>query len=139
MSSTQDIRAALETEIANVTGIPPAEQRAWENVGFSPTTNVLWIKSRLIVASQRPAHLGPSPQIRNNGQMLVTINAPENEGSEKADALADAIRGHFTVDDVYSSNGVNVRFNYSERNAGVLSAPWWVVTVTISWYAYTNN
>lgn len=47
MTTTNDIRAALEAEIANVTGIPSAANRAWENVRFKPTPNTSWVRMTL--------------------------------------------------------------------------------------------
>lgn len=136
MSVMSDIRAALESEIANVTGIPSAQYRAWENVKFKPDENQTWVRMQISPLSQRPAVRGPDPQLRHDGLFLVDVFVPDKIGPNSADVLADAIRDHFTVDDVYTSNTVNVRFRYSERRAGIQDGPWYMVPVTIAWYTY---
>jgi len=82
---------------------------------------------------------GPNPQIRHDGSFLVTAHLPEGAGPAAADALADAIRAAFTVDTGLTSGAVTVRFNYSERGIAVLDTPWYIVTVSISWYTYTSS
>jgi hypothetical protein len=82
---------------------------------------------------------GPSPQIRHDGSFLVTAHLPEGAGPAAADALADAIRAAFTVVTGLTSGGVTVRFNYAERGVAVLDTPWYIVTVSIAWYAYTSS
>lgn len=139
MTVMQNIRAALEQQIANVSGIPSTSNRAWENVRFTPTTNSAWVRMALVPTTSRPAVRGPNPQIRHDGVFLVTAHLPEGSGPAAADALADAIRAAFTVDTGLTSGGVTVRFNYAERGVAVLDAPWYIVTVSISWYTFTSS
>lgn len=136
MTTTNDIRAALEAEIANVTGIPSAANRAWENVRFKPTPNTSWVRMTLSPTGSRPAVRGPNPQLRYDGLFLVDVFVPEANGPAAADTLADNIRNSFTVDDVLTSGSTSVRFNYSERGQGFSDSPWYVVPVSISWYTY---
>lgn len=139
MTVMQNIRAALEQQIANVAGIPSASNRAWENVRFSPATNTAWVRMALVPTTSRPAVRGPAPQIRHDGFFLITTHTPEGAGPAAADALADAIRAAFTVDTGLAAGGVNVRFNYAERGSAVLDPPWYIVTTSVSWYSYSSS
>lgn len=139
MTVMQDIRAALEQQIANVSGIPSSSNRAWENVKFVPTTGTSWVRMALVPVTSRPAVMGPSPQIRHDGSFLVTAHLPEGTGPAGADALADAIRAAFSVDTGLTSGGTTVRFRYAERSVAVLDTPWYIVTVSISWYSYSSS
>ena len=93
----------------------------------------------LVPDVQRPAVRGPSPQIRHEGSFLIVLHFPEGRGPGAADDLADLTRDAYTVDDVLTANGQSVRFEWSERNDGVLDRPWYVVTVTVRWYAYASS
>lgn len=139
MGTTQEIRRALETRLGTITGFPAATQRAWENVAFTPTPGTAWAKLVLVPDTQRPAARGPSPQIRYDGSFLVVLHIPEGTGPGDIDDLADAVRDAFTVDDVLTAGSTSVRFQWSERNDGVLDAPWYVVTVTVRWYTYASS
>lgn len=139
MTIMQNIRAALEQQIATVSGIPSTANRAWENVKFVPTTGTAWVKMALVPVTSRPAVLGPAPQIRHDGSFLVTLHLPEGAGPAGADALADAVRAAFTVDTGLTSGGTTVRFRYAERSVAVLDTPWYIVTVSISWYTYSSS
>ena len=140
MTVGNDIKQALESEIANVVGIPAAAQRSWENVPFKPTTGTPWVEMTLLPASSRKSAIGPSENYRHDGQFLVALNYPDStKGTAAVDALADAVRARFKIPVTLTSGGTTVRFNWSERNQGVRLAPWWIVTVTISWYAYAST
>lgn len=139
MTVTQDIRAALEQQVANISGIPSSANRAWENVKFVPSPGTAWVRMALVPVTSRPAVIGPTPQMLHEGSFLITVHLPEGTGPAGADALADAIRAAFSVDTGLTSNGVTVRFRYSERSVAVLDTPWYIVTVSISWYTYTSS
>ena len=139
MTVMQDIRAALEQQIATISGIPSSANRAFENAKFIPTTGTAWVKMALVPVNSRPAVMGPAPQIRHDGSFFVTLHMPEGTGPAGADALADAVRAAFTVDTGLTSGGTTVRFRYSERGVAVLDAPWYIVTVSISWYTFTSS
>lgn len=136
MTAHADIRAALESEIANVTGIPSASNRSWENVFFEPTTGTAWVRMTLNPTESRPAVRGSNPQLRYQGLFIVDCFLPEGNGPNAADTLADNIRNSYTVDDVLTSGSTNVRFEWSERDQAVLESPWYRVQVRIAWYSY---
>lgn len=136
MSATTEIRRALEAQIANVSGIPSAGNRAWENVRFEPTPGTAWVRMRLITQESRPAVRGANPSLLYQGLFLVDVFVPEGNGPNAADVLADAIRDEFTVDDAYTVGSTTVRFRWSERAEGISDSPWYQVPVTISWYTY---
>jgi len=139
MTVTQDIRQALETRLSAISGFPGAANRNWENVRFDPTEGTTWARMILVPDTSRPAAMGPSPQIRHDGTFLVVLHFPEGTGPGDADSLADAVRAAFTVDDVLTVGTTNVRFEWSERNDGLLDAPWYVVTVTVKFYTYASS
>lgn len=138
MTTYNDIRAALEAEIANVSGVPAAAQRCWENVRFEPTVGTAWVRMTLLPGETRPATMGANPQIRYNGLFQVDIFRPEGEGPGTAEALADAVRDRFNVETTLTSGSITVRFNWSEKRAAIPDSPWYQVPVLISWYTYAQ-
>lgn len=137
MTVFNDIRTALETEIASITGIPAS--RAWENVVFRPVTGTPFVRMTLAPSASRPAVRGPSPQIRHDGLFLVDVVYPINEATASADTLADNIRAAYTVDDTFTSGSTTVRINYAERGPGFIDGNWYRVPVTISWFSYASS
>ena len=55
-----DIRAALETKLNSVSGVPSI---SWENLQFSPTTGQPYVKPRLLPTRREPAVRGLNPQM----------------------------------------------------------------------------
>jgi len=138
MTAMTDIRSALEQQVITVSGFPNSSNRAWENVRFEPTEGTTWARMNIIPSAMRPAVRGASPQLLYEGLFLVDIFAPEGNGANGADTLADAVRAAFTVDDVLTVNSTNVRFRYSERGQGLVDSPWYQVPVSVAWYSYRS-
>lgn len=136
MSAFNDIRQALEIQIASVTGIPDASHRAWENVRFTPVTGEAWVRMRLQPTSRRAAARGDQAQDRFQGLFIVDVFQPLDKGPSIADTLADAICDAYNTQITLTRNTTTVRFDYSERSAGIPDAPWYMVPVFIAWYTY---
>ena len=136
MTIQTDIRDALEAQAVTVTGFPDAANRAWDNVAFKSTTGTTWARLSIFPVMTRPAVRGASPQLRYDGLFQVSLFAPVNTGPHTVEALADAVLGAFTVDEVLTKGTTNVRFNYAERNPALVDQPWYQVPITVSWYSY---
>lgn len=134
-----DIRAALEVKLSNVSGIPDI---AYENVSYSPTTGQSFVQPRLIPVSRRPAVRGPNPQNRYDGVFRVFCYAPEGDGPAAADDLANKVIDAFdATTDISFTNGdgdtIIVSVDYAERDNGFVDSPWYFVAVNIGWYIYS--
>lgn len=134
-----DIRAALEVKLSDVSGIPDI---AYENVSYSPTTGTPFVQPRLIPVSRRPAVRGINPQNRYDGVFRVFCYAPEGNGPSVADDLADKVIDAFdATTDISFTNGsdetIIVSVDYAERDNGFVDSPWYYVAVNIGWYIYS--
>ena len=112
MTAFTDIRAALESEIASISGVP--DDRAWENVRFEPTTGSNWLRMSLFPTMTRAAVAGSNPQLRYQG--IFTAK--------------------FSPGDIFTSGSTNVRISYSERQSGRSDGGWYFVPVTVGWFSY---
>jgi hypothetical protein len=133
-----DIRAALEVRLSNITSIPAI---AYENVSFSPTTGTSFVQPKLIPTSRVPAVRGLNPQQRYEGVFRVFCYTPEGNGPSVADDLADKIIEAFdaTTDISFtnaSSETIIVSVDYASRDEGRIDNPWYYVPVNIGFYLY---
>ena len=133
-----EIRAALETKLSNISGIPDI---AYENVSYSPTTGQSFVQPRLIPVSRRAAVRGLNPQHRYEGVFRVFCYVPEGSGPAAADTLADKVVDAFeTSTDISFTNTdletIKVTVDYAERDNGFVDSPWYYVAVNVGWYAY---
>lgn len=128
-----DIRAALETTLSSVSGVPSI---GWENVQFSPTTGQPYVKPRLIPTRREPAVRGTNPQMYYQGVFRVECYVPEGNGPAAGDDLADKIIEAFeaATDVSYGSTFVSIR--YAEREQAEIDGPFYMIPVTIGWYIY---
>lgn len=139
MGALGNIRAALETDLVNVSGIPTLSNWAVDNGPiYKPTEGVPWIRVQVQQTSRRPAVRGSNPSYRREGVFIVSIMWPKGLGSGDAEALADAIQSRYDVGDVKTSGGQNVRFEYSEAGEpdGDLDPAWYLLPVVTAWYTY---
>ncbi len=131
-----DIRAALESKLANTAGLPDI---AYENVSFSPTTGTSFLQVNFLPTLRRPAVRGLNPQQRYQGVFVVTAYAPEGNGPKVANDYLDIVEAAFeaTTKIEYSgSEDITVSIDYAERQVGFVDTPWYYVPLNIGWYCY---
>lgn len=134
-----DIRAALETRLSNITNIPSI---AYENVPFDPPVGTSYVQSKFIPTLRRSAVMGsPNPEQRYQGLYAVTPHTPEKLGPSAADDLSnDIIESFEATTDISFTNSSNetiiVSIDYAERQQGFLDSPWYYVPINIGWYIY---
>lgn len=129
----KDIRAALETQLSNISGSPSI---AYENVPFSPTTGQNYIEPKYFPVSRRPAVRGLNPQQRYDGIFAINCYVPEGAGPSEADTLAKNVMEAFEAVTKLTHNDKTVFIDYAERTEGIVDSPFYFVPVTIGWYAY---
>ena len=73
----RDIRAALETKLKAVSGLPAI---SYENFSYERKPGTSYVETFFVPRSRRPAVRGLSPQQRYDGIFTVVCYAPENTG-----------------------------------------------------------
>jgi hypothetical protein len=129
----REIRSILETQLAAVNDLP---QVAYENVPYSPTTGTSYIEVNFVPTSRRPAVRGLNPQQRYEGIFIINCYAPEGKGPAAAETIAENVMTAFEATTSLTTNNITVSIDYSEVRQGYLDSPWFVVPVSIGWYAY---
>lgn len=134
----RDIRAALETKLAAVSGIPAISH---ENVSFDRTNGTSYVETFFVPQSRRPAVRGLNPQQRYGGVFTVVCYAAEGTGPGAADEIADKVLEAFeaTTDVSYTNGDAEtfvVSIDYAEREGGGLDTPFYYVPVNIGFYIY---
>ena len=134
----RDIRAALETKLATVSGIPAISH---ENVSFDRTNGTSYVETFFVPQSRRPAVRGLNPQQRYGGVFTVVCYAAEGNGPGAADEIADKVLNAFeaTTDVSYTNSDTEtilVSIDYAEREGGGLDTPFYYVPVNIGFYIY---
>jgi len=135
MASIYDsIRAALETKLSDVSGVPSI---GWENLQFSPTTGQAYVKPRLLPTRREPAVRGLNPQMYYQGIFRVECYVPEGNGPAAGDDLADKIIDAFEAATDVSYSGTIVSIRYAERESAEIDGPFYMIPVNIGWYIYS--
>lgn len=155
MSSFNDIRAALETRLADtplynpwdfdpswddsapaVPSVSDVIPIAWPNAAFAPRPNVPYLTVQFVPTSRRAAVVGPDPEQRLVGLFFVNVYTPEMEGSGIGMTLADIIMARFDAASSLITPKIAVRIEYSEARLPLHDPPFFVIPVEIGWYAY---
>jgi len=131
----ENIRAALETRLYDMTGIPVV---AWENLDYNPSTDTPFIKFQFQPTSRRPAVRGLNPQNLYQGLVTLLVHRPENEGPIDTEQLVDDLLDEFDATTDISYNSIFVRIEYTQRESSYLSKPWYVTPIRIAWYCYAQ-
>tara|TARA_R110000737_G_scaffold204632_1_gene223414 strand:- start:298 stop:705 length:408 start_codon:yes stop_codon:yes gene_type:complete len=132
-SIDDDIRAALETHLVGIAGLPDI---AFENVKYDPTTGVSYIKTQMIPTRNKPAVRGTNPQLRYDGIFSVTVFIEEGNGVGEAYATVKLIKDAFAATTTVTLGSLNVSIDYAETQRGLNDSPWYFIPVNIGWYTY---
>lgn len=135
-----DIRAALETKLGTIPGLPAI---AYENVPFETSTGTSFIKVQFIPTLRRPAVRGLNPQQRYQGVFSLTVYCPDGNGPGLADGFANTLIESFeaTTKIDYtnaSAETITVSIDYAERQLALMDSPWYYIPVDIGWYTYAT-
>lgn len=134
----RDIRAAFETQLAGLTGIPDI---SYENLKYHPSAQSPYVEAILLPTEKKPAVRGLNPQERYEGIFRVICYSPEGSGPGACDELAELILDGFPATSSISYTNsdtvtTNVSVDYAEREAGFLEGAFYYIPVNIGFYVY---
>jgi len=142
MSIYRDIRAALETKLADTANLPSGVR--YENVTYTPTPNTAYLEVSLLNTSRVPAHRGLNPQMRYQGVFRVFCYIPSGSGPAEAEIMAKKVVDAFdaTTDISYTNSDdetIIVSIDYADVRVGVSEDDsWYYIPVHIGWYIYSD-
>jgi hypothetical protein len=153
------IRAALETHLSTISGLPDI---AYENVPYEPTTGQSFIRVAYMPTLRRPAVRGLNPQQEYRGLLALNVYAPEGSGPAVCEDIVEKLFNAFEAttdifydnvtdliltesegrlllesgDSILVENVTRVCIDYAERSIGMTDAPWYLIPVNIGWFIY---
>jgi hypothetical protein len=134
MTISAQIRAALETALVAVPGIPAG--RAYDGVPYRPVRDVPWVRARVQWLSQRQIVIG-APQYLHEGLFLVDVFTPNGKGATAA--IGDRITAAFTPFVPLVSGDVSVRIRFAQKGPILEEPDWLTLPVTIAHYTYATS
>ena len=136
MSTSQDIRKALEEVLSGATGLPATI--AFENVKDDPSEQDTWLRAKLMISESQAAAVGAGNAVLWRGLFLVDCFAKQNTVPAAADQLADSILDLYPYGLQITEGGTIINIRFSERAGAIQDDPFYFVPVTITWYAYVS-
>lgn len=134
------ILAALELRVSDVEGIPTI---AYENVKFTPVTDVPFVRTRFIPISRTQKVVGVDQNnkpfwLDYQGIFQLVIYMPESQGQRETNILVNNICDKFEAATDLEFNGVYVTIKKVERARGLNEAPWFKTPVSIYWQSFSK-
>lgn len=124
----QLIRAALDTRLSTMPGLPPI---AWEGEDYAPVAETTYAKVNLL--PRRPANPTLTEQRQDNGGVYqISLYFPRGAETGAMDALAGAVQLHFAASTSLSAGIINVRIEGTPAiAAGFPTGDRWLVPVSV--------
>lgn len=124
----QLIRAALDTRLATMPGLPPI---AYEGDNYAPVAEVTYAKADLM--PRRPANPTLDEQTQDNGGVYqISLYFPRGTDTGTMDALAGAIQTHFAAGTRLTAGIISLRIEGTPAiSAGFPTGDRWLVPVSI--------
>lgn len=107
--------------------------------GGSPETDDVFISQEFIPAGQRALEIGDTGRNRNTGIYQLTIHTPMGVGKKQAYDLGLQMTEAFKRGTIISGIGVNVTCEKTEIAPGFVSGRYFVVPISINWFATVAN
>lgn len=138
MIKNWDIQKELRTKLVAVTGIPDADNRAWENQNFTPNIDgdgnpVPYIREVMMPADEA---LSANDEVEQVGIAQYDYFVPVGHSVKDAKNVADAVKHAFKPTTVL---GGLVRIDRSVVLAGRPDHPWYQIPIQISYTVYSQN
>lgn len=126
--SQQLIRAALDTHLAAMPGLPPI---AWEGESYAPVTGVTYAKVDLM--PRFPDNPTLSERLQDNGGIYqIGLYFPRGTETGDMDALVGTVQTHFAAGTSLAAGIINVRIEGTPAiSAGFPTGDRWLVPVSI--------
>lgn len=124
---------ALEQHIEGVTGLPDL---VFENMDYEPTNGMPWVRVRFMPAKKEQATFGASKKDRLPGVLAVDVFTPSGKGPAVANGYVDDIINNFTSGEILTEDSQRVHIMRVDRAAAMNDGPWYMVPVSIYWYAF---
>jgi hypothetical protein len=132
--SLVDINAALVVAYQGASlGLPTA----WEGVDFTPPTDAPWAQFYMLPAPVSVDTLGANGLDLHTGVLQIDLNVPQNTGTGALLGYADTLRGVFKAGTSTAHNGQSVLILDCSRSRLTQAAGWLIVSMSITWRAYT--
>lgn len=128
------ISAALDARLNAMAALPPV---AWQNVSFTPTSGVLYLRPTLLPAPTVQAGLGDIGLDAYQGIYQIDIFAAVGGGRGLAEAQADLIGDQFKRGTSLTSGGISVRLRDVSRTAGIVDGDRFAISISINYLAHT--
>lgn len=130
------IRALLDGRLNTLTPVIPV---AWPNVPFTPVKGTAYHRVNLLPATPEQRELGATGRNTETGVYQVDCVFPADAGAGNAWARAELVRAHFKRGTKLAGSGFVVTIRGAGPGPAIQEDGWYVVPVTISYYAYTAN
>jgi hypothetical protein len=128
-----NIGGALDARLANMANLPSV---AWQNLGFDPDLNALYLRPTHLPAPTVQAALGTSGLDRYQGVYQIDVFALSGTGRGSSEVQADLIADHFKRGTDLSYSGIIVRTGDVSRGAGRSEENRFVISIFINYLAY---
>lgn len=139
MSSTQDIRRALELRLntGSYTGITNSTDISWENRQFDPTAKTAWLRPRLQITEVIPATADVTTTERWVGLFTIDCFVKQNTGGTAVlDDLADDVRGRFPKGTQLTENSKIISLRQTDKTGIINDPPYIFSRIAVYWYSY---
>ena len=131
MTVFNDIQAALDTQLATITGTPIA----FPNVPYTPQAGTTYLRAAFLPADTLQASLGGSGKDETNGIYQVDVVTPRGSGRpSEVDTVADA----FKRGTVLTYNSQSLRVRSVSMGPAILDEEWYFIPVSIDFQTYTE-
>ena len=135
--SLKDAHTALTTAVTTALGTTPVQR---ENAGpFTKPVNAKWAALYYLPNVPTVSTLSDAGQDMADGIIQIDFHYPDGDGDDAADSDVETFRAAFKAGQKFTHSGQSAVIQSCGRSPGRLEDNWFIVSVTISWYALISR
>jgi len=132
----QAVHTALTTAILTSLGSTPVDR---ENAPFTKPADSVWARLTYLPNLPSVETLSDNGQDMEDGIVQIDFMFPTGGGDKAADDVTETFRAAFKAGKKLTSSGQAVTITNCGRSPGRKEDNWFIVSVTISWYALVSR
>lgn len=128
----------MQTPLASLTTVS-SDKIVYVNKAFNPTQDEIFLQTFMLFSEPLQASLGTSGLQRFDGVFQINVYAPIDSGRTEINPILAELRELYKRGTTLTNDDISVKCKSTWESSPLEGEGWYMVPVSVRWYAYTEN
>lgn len=137
-TAQSDIITVMQTPLKSLTSIASANI-VYINKAYNPTQGTSFAQALMLFGEPFQASLGTFGKQRYEGVFQINVYTPIDDGRTTLNTILSELRGLYKRGTTLTNDNISVECKSTWEGNPLEGEGWYMVPVSVRWYAYTDN